>query len=232
MRKYPLLLIPGMMCDARLFAPQIAAINDRALMVTPIIAHDNMADLGAEMLDHAPPQFILGGLSMGGIVAMEVLRQAPERIKGLILMDTNPLAELDEIKARRAPQIKAVRAGNLDMVMREQMIPHYLHRDYPNPALELLAMDMARGLGADVFEKQSLALRNRRDQSETLRTYKGPCLILHGEDDRLTPAHRHDLMHSYMPHARYEIISKAGHLSTLEQPDRVNSVFQSWLSHS
>lgn len=108
----PLVLLPGMMCDARLFAPQMAALSGHLPIVTaPIGGRNTMAALAAEVLSYAPPRFALAGLSMGGILAMEILRQAPDRIAGLALMDTNPLAELDAVKARRAPQIAAVRRG-------------------------------------------------------------------------------------------------------------------------
>ena len=98
----PLVLLPGMMCDARLFRPQIEALSARwPVMVAPIGGHDTMARLAAEVLSAAPARFALAGLSMGGIVAMEILRQAPERVARLALLDTNPLAERPEVKARR-----------------------------------------------------------------------------------------------------------------------------------
>ncbi len=225
----PLVLLPGMMCDSRLFAPQIETINDRAVMIAPITVHANMHDLAAEVLKNAPERFILGGLSMGGIVAMEVLRQAPERIEGLILMDTNPLAEDPDIQKNRQPQIDAVRTGELEVVMNEQMIPRYLHRENPNPKLELLCLKMALGLGQHVFERQSIALRDRPDQTLTLANYKGDALILHGEDDRLCPAHRHELMQQLMPQAKYKIIKNAGHLPTLEQPRETSKIIKEWL---
>ena len=98
----PLILLPGMMCDGRLFGPQIAALGQiREVRVAPISGHTSTAALAAEVLAHAPPRFALAGLSMGGIVAMEVLAQAPDRIERLALLDTNPRAELPEVQARR-----------------------------------------------------------------------------------------------------------------------------------
>ena len=225
-----LILLPGMMCDARLFAPQIVALSPRKVTIAPIDAHDTMSDLAQGVLANAPPRFILGGLSMGGIVAMEILRQAPERIAGLILMDTNPLAEAAEIKARRAPQIENVRMGQLLKVMRDEMKPNYLSDQGGAQDTLDLCMDMALSLGADVFIRQSRALQNRQDQTQTLAAYKGAALILHGEDDILCPATRHTLMHSLMPQARYEIIKKAGHLPTLEQPEQTTQILKEWLS--
>lgn len=226
----PLIFLPGMMCDARLFAPQIHAFSGRFPVITmPMGAHDNMAALAADVLAHAPPRFAVAGLSMGGILAMEVLRQAPDRMAGLCLMDTNPLAERDEIKARRGPQIAAAQAGDLHRIMQDEMKPNYL-TDGPNRAAILdLCMTMALDLGPEVFINQSKALRDRPDQCDTLRGFAGPALVLCGRDDALCPVERHELMQSLMPHSRLTIIENAGHLPTLEQPEETTAALARWL---
>ena len=123
----PLVLLPGMMCDARLFGPQMEALSsERTLHLPPLTGHDTVEALAAGALADAPSRFALAGLSMGGIVAMEVFRQAPERVDRIALLDTNPMAETEEMKARREPQIARVRQGRLMDVMREEMKPNYL----------------------------------------------------------------------------------------------------------
>lgn len=226
----PLILLPGMMCDARLFGPQIEAFSGRVpLMTAPMGGHDTMAALAGEILAFAPPRFALAGLSMGGILAMEILRQAAGRVAGVALMDTNPLAETKEAQARRAPQIAAARAGGLERVMREEMKPNYL-TDGPNRGAILdLCMTMAVDLGPQVFVNQSLALRDRIDQTETLRVFTGPALILCGREDVPCPVARHELMHKLMPGSTLEIIEDAGHLPTLEQPQKTTAVLSRWL---
>lgn len=226
----PLVLLPGMMCDARLFAPQFAAFSGtRTVISAPIGGHQTVQDLAAACLADLPPRFALAGLSMGGIVAMEMVRQAPERVAGVALMDTNPLAEIDEVKARRVPQIEAVKAGNLRQVMREEMKPNYL-TDGPNQGAILdVCMAMATDLGDVVFINQSIALRDRPDQSETLRAYDGPSIALCGEDDSLCPISRHELMYDLLPNAELEIIQNAGHLPTLEQTETTNAALARWL---
>ncbi len=226
----PLILLPGMMCDARLFGPQIDALSGRfPLMTMPMGAHDTMFALAQDVLRHAPPRFAVAGLSMGGILAMEVLRQAPERVAGIALMDTNPLAEKDEVKARRAPQIAAAKAGELRRVMRDEMKPSYL-TDGPNRGAILdLCMAMAMDLGAEVFVNQSKALRDRPDQTDTLRAFTGPSIVLCGSDDALCPVSRHELMNDLMPHSMLEIIEDAGHLPTLEQPEQTTAALSRWL---
>ena len=226
----PLLFLPGMMCDARLFAPQIAALSSRITVgMAPINDHDNVQDLAADFLAHAPKQFALAGLSMGGIVAMEIIRQAPERVARLALMDTNPLAESADRRALRSPQIERVRAGELRSIMRDEMKPNYL-TDGPNTGAILdLCMAMAEALGPEVFCRQSVALRDRPDQCDALRAYTGTTLILCGEDDTLCPIERHEQMASFMPNAKLSIIEKAGHLVTLEQPEKVVGELVNWL---
>jgi pimeloyl-ACP methyl ester carboxylesterase len=226
----PLVLLPGMMCDARLFGPQIAALSGhRPLHLAPIGGHDTMAGLAAEILAHAPPRFALLGLSMGGIVAMEALRQAPGRVDRLALLDTNPRAEAPEVRARREPQIEKALAGELAGVMRDEMKPNYLADGPRRTDILDLCMAMALDLGPQVFERQSRALAARPDQQETLRSFRGPALVLMGEDDRLCPRDRHELMHGLIPGSRLAIIEGAGHLPTLEQPERTTAELIRWL---
>lgn len=233
--KTHLLLIPGMMCDQRLFAPQIKALQSPTLEITvPLITEfDSVEQLSIQILTKAPQTFALAGLSMGGIVAMEIYRQAPNRIEKLALMDTNPLAELEEVKAKRLPQIAKVKAGKLKAVMRDEMKPNYLSEKLTSSRRKKvldLCMDMALKLGDDVFIRQSIALRNRPDQCQSLKKLTCPTLILHGESDTLCPAHRHELLHQLIPHAHYTVIENAGHLPTLENPQAVNQALGNWLS--
>ncbi|MGI3186716.1 alpha/beta fold hydrolase [Nioella aestuarii] len=226
----PLLLLPGMMCDARLFFPQISALSgQRAVMVAPMGGAGNMADLAREVLENAPPRFALAGLSMGGILAMEVLRRAPDRVERLALLDTNPRAELDEVKARRGPQMTAVKEGRLREVMRDEMKPNYLVDSPRKQEILDLCMDMALDLGPQVFINQSIALRDRPDQQETLRNYAGKALVLCGRHDALCPVERHELMHGLLQHSCLEIIEDAGHLPTLEQPEKTTAALIRWL---
>lgn len=226
----PLVLLPGMMCDARLYAPQIAAFSGRrAVHCAPIGAHASMRALAAAVLAQAPPRFALAGLSMGGIVAMEVLRQAPDRVAGLALLDTNPKAELEEVRARRAPQMEKVRQGRLAHVMRDEMKPNYLTDGPRRGEILDLCMEMALSLGEEVFLNQSRALADRPDQQETLGAYTGPALVLCGRDDALCPVERHELMHELIAGSTLRVIENAGHLPTLEQPEETGAALAAWL---
>ena len=226
----PLILLPGMMCDARLFGPQLEVLSaTRAVNVLPITQHDSVEALASQVLAAAPERFALGGLSMGGIVAMEVVRQAPDRAAGLALMDTNPLAEAQAVKDMRGPQIQAVQNGKLQRVMQDDLKPNYIN-DGPNRRAILdLCLDMAMDLGADVFVRQSHALMTRPDQQDTLKNFDGPSLVLTGQDDRLCPLDRHTLMARLLKNSTLEVIENAGHLPTLEQPKHTNSALLRWL---
>ena len=226
----PLVLLPGMMCDGRLFGPQIAALSgSRAIHLAPIDGHGCIESLASDILANAPPHFALAGLSMGGIVAMEMVRQAPGRIGRLALLDTNPLAEADEVKARRIPQVEKARAGQLMTVMRDEMKPNYLSEG-PNKLTILdLCMEMALSLGPEIFTRQSNALATRADQCDALRQVSVPTLVLCGEDDALCPVSRHELMHTLIPGSTLQVIENAGHLPTLEQPEQTTAALVRWL---
>ncbi|SHH41085.1 Pimeloyl-ACP methyl ester carboxylesterase [Cognatiyoonia sediminum] len=225
----PLVFLPGMMCDERLFAHQIDAMsNDRAIHVAAFDG-THVATIAEEILKSAPPHFALAGLSMGGIVAMEILRQSPERVQAVALLDTNPLAETREVMERRIPQIEMAMNGNLEAVMRDEMKPNYLTEGPHRQSILDLCMDMALSMGPTAFIEQSRALQTRPDQTDTLRAYKSPTLILCGEEDTLCPVHRHTLMHELMPHSTLTILPNAGHLPTLEQPEATTAALQAWL---
>lgn len=224
----PLVLIPGMMCDARLWGGFPATLPPRTVLHHLPTGDDTMAGLARALLAEAPPRFALAGLSMGGILAMEVLAQAPERIERLALLDTNPRAELPEVRARRDPQIARVLAGGLRAVMRDEMVPNYL-AEPADPATLDLCMDMALSLGPTVFARQSRALRDRDDRQAALAAFTGPALVLMGAGDRLCPRDRHDLMHSLMPQSRLVIVEGAGHLPPLERPEETTAALLRWL---
>lgn len=201
------------------------------MICAPISQAASTGELAADVLANAPPRFALAGLSMGGIVAMEILRQAPDRVERIALLDTNPLAETSDIKARRLPQMTAVRNGGLADVIRDEMKPNYLTAGPHRGDILDLCLEMALGLGPHVFLNQSRALMDRPDQSETLKGANLPALVLCGRDDRLCPVSRHQLMADLIPGAQLEIIDGAGHLPTLEQPELTNAALARWMEN-
>jgi pimeloyl-ACP methyl ester carboxylesterase len=225
----PLVLIPGMMCDARMWGRLPEALAPRPVIHMLPTGAETMAGCAAAALAAAPPRFALAGLSMGGIVAMEMLHQAPGRVERMALLDTNPLAEAPEVRARRAPQIARALAGGLAAVMQDEMKPNYLADPGDRATLDL-CLDMALALGPEVFRRQSLALRDRADRTATLAAFRGPALVLMGAEDRLCPADRHRLMHGLMPQSRLVVVPGAGHLPPLERPAETLAALRLWLS--
>lgn len=226
----PLVLLPGMMCDERLFASQINELSkQREVHFAKITDHETISELASDVLNNAPPVFALAGLSMGGIVAMEIVSQAPERVERLALLDTNPLAELPDVLKRRGPQIDAIKNGQLKEIIRDEMKPNYLFDGVRKTEILKLCMDMALDIGPAAFIRQSIALRDRVDQKNTLGSYKRPALVLCGRHDVLCPLERHELMHTLLENSKLEIIEDAGHLPTLEQPKITTMALASWL---
>ena len=223
-------MVPGMMCDERIFSPQIEALSQNfEVTIADISNFSSVRELASDVLKKAPKIFSLLGHSMGGIVAMEIYSQAPDRIEKLILMDTNPKAELDEVKLKREPQIREVNKGKLLEVMRDEMKPNYLAESENKRSVLNVCMDMALTLGPHVFINQSRALQSRLDQQNTIQSIKIPVLILCGSEDKLCPVERHEMMHNMITDSDLKIINNAGHMPTLEQPRETTEVIKEWL---
>ena len=225
-----LVMIPGMMCDERIFSPQIDSLGDAIELTFADISHfSSIVDLASDVLKKAPCKFSLLGHSMGGIVAMEMYSQEPNRIEKLILMDTNPNSELEEVKSKREPQIKDVSEGRLLNVMRDEMKPNYLAQSRNQSSVLNVCMDMALSLGPDVFINQSRALQTRADQQSNIQSINIPVLIICGSEDKLCTVERHEMMHNMISNSELRIINNAGHMPTLEQPSETTEILKEWL---
>lgn len=225
----PLVLIPGMMCDARMWGGLPPALQPRQVIHVLPTGAETMAGLAQDFLRDAPARFALAGLSMGGILAMEIVAQAPERVERLALLDTNARAEVPQVQARRGPQITRALQGGLAQIMRDEMMPHYLAKGQDQKEVLDLCLDMALALGPEVFARQSRALRDRVDRQAALAGFTGPALVLMGAEDRLCPRDRHDLMHALMPQSNMVVIENAGHLPPLERPEQTLAAMRRWL---
>jgi len=217
-----LLFLPGLMCDQRLFAEQIRAF-DLPCTVADLTQHDNFVDMARAVLTDAPDTFALVGLSMGGILAFEIWRQAPGRVTHLALLDTSPYADTAEKRDMRLEQIRIAAAGGLRQLAIESLKPVYLaasRRD--DEALLGEILDMALDQGADVFERQSLALKNRVDSVAILNAIDCPTLVLCGAEDALCPPRIHEFMADQIPGATLTVIPDCGHMATMERPQLVN----------
>ena len=226
----PLYLLAGFMCDARLFGPQIAALKKDRLVVAHVPMEATLAQMAENFLANAPDNFALGGLSMGGILALEIMAKAPERVERLALMDTTARTDAPKNHAIRTRQIEDVKAGRLEAVMRDELKPAYLVDSPHKPALLDLCLDMARALGPTVFESQCLALRDRKSYGDMLDKIDVPTLVLCGAEDRLCPPKLHDELHHGIKGSTFVKLKNAGHLPTLEQPKATTAALRDWLT--
>ncbi|APE42933.1 alpha/beta hydrolase [Sulfitobacter alexandrii] len=227
----PLVLLPGMMCDARLFGPQIAELSaDTAVMLAPITRGERIEEIASGILDLLPKRFAVAGQGMGGVVAMELLRRAPDRITRICLMGTNPLAETPATAADREPRIVRVRSGRLLEVMREELPASTLAPGAQRTDVLELALDMAETLGSEIYIRQARALQRRRDQQAALRKCRAPALILCGQHDTVSPVKRHSFMAELIPYAKLVVLENAGHLPTLEQPGETTAALREWMN--
>jgi len=219
------------MCDARLWRPQLDAI-DLPSSVADMTSADNIPDLARCVLAEAPDEFAAVGLSMGGILAFELWRQAPERITHLALLDTNPHADSAERQSMRVRQLEEVASGRLRQLAIESLKPAYLaqaNRD--DETLLDTILQMAMDLGDDVFRLQTLALKQRQDSVPTLATIDCPTAVICGSEDTLCPVFLHELMAHEIHAADLTIIEKCGHLSSLEQPADTNTALMRLFAH-
>ena len=231
MTRTPLLLLPGLASDDELFAPQAAALADVAdLRVADLTKHDTMAELAADALAQAPwPRFALGGLSMGGYVAYEMLRQAPQRVSGLALMDTSARPDTPESTENRRRLI-ALAARDFKAVV-ETLLPKLMTPAHvATPRLAGVVRGMAERLGADAFVRQERAIIGRADSRPDLGRIACPTLVLAGAEDALMPREIHAEQAAGIPGATLAIVDDCGHLSSIEQPQRVVDALRHWLA--
>ena len=229
MKKETLVLLHGMMCDERMWKEQIISpiLKQKFDFFIPSIesfVEYNIEKIAKNILSEIKvKKFFLMGLSMGGIILMEIYRQAKQRILGVVLADTNYRAERKEKQLQRYEDLKLVNEIGLKRFVIEKMKVNYLsEKSKKKKEIYQLVVQMAEELGEKVFEKQSLALKNRIDYSKTISTITCPSLILCGEEDILCPINKHLEMKKLIPQAHLTTLKKAGHLSCLEKPKEFN----------
>ncbi len=226
----PLILVPGLLCSARLYAPQIAALWPYGQVTIADHRRDaSMTAIAARILANAPPRFALAGLSMGGYIAFAMLRLAPERIAKLALLDTSARPDTLEQSTAREKFISMAQEGRLDEVV-ETLAPRFLHRNRAqDPALRELVRDMASDTGADAFVLQQKAIMSRPDARPLLASIRCPTVVLVGDGDQLTPPDLAREISAGIHEARLVVVPDCGHLSTVERPTAINAALAEWL---
>jgi len=228
----PLVLCPGLLCDAALWAPQIEALRGIAEVFIPDLAQaDSMAAMGAAVLRQAPwPQFALAGLSMGGYAALEAFMQAPRRVTRLALLDARARPETEVDRARRAQLIALVERERGFTTLTRQLLPLMVHASRLDDApLRETIVGMAERTGVEVYARQQGAIMSRRDFRPLLRHVDVPTLVLCGRDDQITPLDCSEEMAAAIPEAKLVVLEDCGHMSTLELPEAVSAAMKKWL---
>lgn len=229
--KTNLVLVPGLLCTRALWEPQIAALGDIAAMtVADHTRHDNMEAIARSILAAAPERFALAGLSMGGYIAYAILRQAPERVTRLALLDTGSRADPPERKEARLRRNELARRDGAGAVQ-DELMPLLIHKDrLADKAFTARIRQMAVDTGTEALIRQHAALMGRPDNRPFLPSIRCPTLVLVGREDALTPVAMAEEIAARIPGARLEIVPDCGHLSTLERPEAVNRALRAWLT--
>ena len=225
----PLLLLPGLLCDSELWRPQVEALADVAAALIPDLTLDtSIEDMAARVLAVAPPVFSLAALSMGGYVAFEIMRRAPERVLRLALFDTQ--AELDppERIAARRRGMESLKLGRF-VGITSRLLPQLLHPDHVIGPVGKTVSAMAKRVGGAAFLRQQQAILDRPDSRPTLATIRIPTLVAVGEQDAVTPITDSLEIHRGIPGSQLHLFSHCGHLPALEKPAETTALLRQWL---
>lgn len=225
-----IVLLPGLLNNADLFAGQIPALSNIATVeVGDLTTGESISEMATKILETASAQrFVLIGLSLGGYVSFEIMRQARERVAGLVLMDTTVRPDTDEARAAREALIELAQT-DLAAVM-EKLLPRLSHPEKMElPAVRGVITSMAASLGKNVFERQQRAIMTRPDSQPVLATINCPTLVICGENDLITPPAMATEMAGGIPGAQLEIIPQCGHLSALDRPETVSRLLTDWI---
>ena len=227
----PLVLIPALIATARLYARQLPELwREGPVMIADHTRHDSMSALAGAVLDAAPPHFALAGLSLGGYISFEIMRQAPERVLKLALLDTSARPDVPERTEQRRTQIGLARGGRLDEVA-EMLFPKFVHAEREgDEQLRALVHSMAADTGPEAFVRQQTAIMNRPDSRPDLGAIDCPTLVLVGDGDELTPPDVAAEIADGIDGARLVVVPHCGHLSTIERPAEATRALVEWRS--
>src|SRR5512132_4051472 len=228
--KPPLVLLPGLLCDAALWQHQAETLSDIAEISVADLTKADQAGLAAQqVIAFAPEEFALAGLSMGGYVALEIMRQAPDRVTRLALLDTSARPDTQEKVRFRQELIDLARIGQFKGVT-PRLLPKLIHPErMADRELVESIMEMAERVGRDVFLRQQRLLMNRPDSRHDLALIHCPAMVICGRQDGLTPLAGSQEMAEKIPRGKLVVIEDCGHLSTMERPRAVSAVLRYWL---
>jgi pimeloyl-ACP methyl ester carboxylesterase len=226
----PILLVPGLVSSPRIFAPIIPALwRFGPVTVANHVRDDTMGAIARRILAEAPPRFALAGHSMGGYIAFEILRQAPQRVAKLALINTQARPDTAEATARRHGMMSRAKSGEFRAVL-DELFPGFVHPSRLDDAsLRQLVYDMADDIGPEAFIRQQTAVISRPDSRPTLAWIKCPTLVLTGDQDNTIPNTLSMEMASGIPGAKLVVLPNCGHMPQPEQPQATADALVEWL---
>jgi pimeloyl-ACP methyl ester carboxylesterase len=230
--QWPLVLLPGLLCDEVLWAAQIAALQDIAsITVGDLTGAETMDEVARQILAAAPPRFALAGLSMGGYCSFAIMRLAPERVTRLALLDTSARADTPEQARRRRDFIRLAERGKFQGLT-PKLLPQWVHEEaMAKPELVATVTAMTQRVGRDAFIRQQKAILSRPDSTQDLAAIRVPTLVLCGRQDQATPLDRSREIAAGIADSRLVIVEDCGHLATLERPKEVSRAMRRWLEY-
>ncbi len=229
----PLVFIPGLNCTAELFSAQIASLSgNRTIAIANHRRHDSIRNIATPLLDELPPRFVLAGLSMGGYIAFEMMRRAPERIAGLILMDTSARPDTSDATERRLRQIEIAEHGRFSEIPSLQIAAQLPPERQSDEALTAIIRRMAEETGAEAFIRQQKAIMSRPDSRPDLPRIACPTLVIVGDKDAITPPEIAKEIADGIPNAHLAVMPACGHLASIERPAAVNHAINEFLERS
>ena len=227
-RKQSLVLLPGALCDAALFRHQIAGLSDIAdVRVGDLTRDDSIPDMARRVLAAAPPRFALAGLSLGGYVALEIMRQAADRVSRLALLDTSAEPE-QTVKGEGASSSRGAGSAMGGTMPMTSLLVHPMRLG--DRRLTVILNAMADRVGRKAFQRQQRASLERPDSRGDLAAIRCPTLLLSGRQDRLASPAAMESMAKAIPGAKQVVIEECGHLSPLEKPEAVTKALREWLA--
>ena len=223
--RIPLVLLPGLVNDARVFAQLSSWLRDSAEPIDgDLTTRDTMAELADDVLAKAPQRFALAGLSMGGYCALEVVHRAPGRVAALALIDTSARPDTAEGMANREKQIARAIGGDYAAVV-DELLRKWVHPSrLDDGAVAEVVRAMARDHGPATFERQQRAIMSRADSRLRLAAIACPTVVVHGAEDAIMPREIHEELGKGIAGAKLHAIRECGHLSPLERPAAVAEV--------
>lgn len=224
-----LVLIPGLVCDAAVWDHQVEHLADIAeISVAPVTTGETMAEMASDTLARAPARFALAGFSMGGYVALEMLRQAPDRVTRLALLDTSARADTAEKGAWRSEVIAACESGDYRGVI-DRMMRVLLHPDRQQGPLREFVHAMAARVGSECYMRRQKTIGGRRDARDLLRAASVPVRAICGRQDGMSSIAEHAEIAELAPRGRFSLIEECGHMTILEQPVAATALLRDWL---